>query len=387
MKYFRILSVTIALLAAATMNARDWSHEYEVWEAARPLYADRLEQVLQCFEKYAPANVRAEKYAIADINGDSKGALLLSTWDNKHRVWLSLGNGQLNAIPQNAELDSKLKKQDIYLDSLTWEPITDLGRAITPATDITLRHQPLAVTDISLARNSFTVQWQGDKPARLNAYDRMMFKPHVGNVKFTGAHENPDEQVTALNFKLVTPSIIKKMFRGYQDHEMAPFIVPQAFFKTHNLLDFKRWKDPEPKVAITKDAASIISSFYGGRKIIKGQWLASCEVNERTFYAVQFEHRGTDALAALVCLAEGTVVSTLDYHGTYYGEGESVWFVDDDGDFMEHAPEIQCLVATDKGLEVYIRQYGGESVQYAILREIGEWLVEIDHQYFIYTFN
>ena len=42
---------------------------------------------------------------------------------------------------------------------------------------------------------------------------------------------------------------------------------------------------------------------------------------------------------------------------------------------MPHMPEIHCIVETDKGMEFYMRVYGGESVQYYICREVGPvWL-------------
>ena len=53
---------------------------------------------------------------------------------------------------------------------------------------------------------------------------------------------------------------------------------------------------------------------------------------------------------------------------------------------MEHAPEIHCAVATDEGLELYIRLFGGESVQYYILREMGTVWMEMMVDYWIYAF-
>ena len=119
--------------------------------------------------------------------------------------------------------------------------------------------------------------------------------------------------------------------------------------------------------------------------------MASLPTAEREFYAVQFENEGSDALAALVCIAEGDVASSWEFHGDVdpatYQEGQSIWFVDDEGDFMPHAPEIHCMVATEEGLELYVRLYGGESVQYFILREIGSVLMAIQSDYWIYVWD
>lgn len=54
---------------------------------------------------------------------------------------------------------------------------------------------------------------------------------------------------------------------------------------------------------------------------------------------------------------------------------------------MPHAPEIHCMVATEEGLELYVRLYGGESVQYFILREIGSVLMAIQSDYWIYVWD
>ena len=54
---------------------------------------------------------------------------------------------------------------------------------------------------------------------------------------------------------------------------------------------------------------------------------------------------------------------------------------------MPHAPEIHCMVATDKGLELYVRLFGGESVQYYILREVGSVWLEMNVDYWIYVWD
>ena len=83
------------------------------------------------------------------------------------------------------------------------------------------------------------------------------------------------------------------------------------------------------------------------------------------------------------------MASTWDFHGTVDPgqENQSIWFVDDEGDFMSHAPEIHCICTTDEGMELYIRLFGGESVQYYILREMGPVLMEIQVDYWIYVWD
>ena len=163
--------------------------------------------------------------------------------------------------------------------------------------------------------------------------------------------------------------------------------MKNSFFDHHILLQYSRWKDGESIKKAGEYACRLISDYYGGRRIKESRWLASVETAERSFYAVQFEHQGKDALAALVCIAEGEVVSTWEFHGTAGDEDQSIWFVDDEGNFMEHAPEIHCIVATDEGLELYIRLFGGESVQYYILREMSSVWMTILTDYWIYVWD
>jgi hypothetical protein len=206
-----------------------------------------------------------------------------------------------------------------------------------------------------------------------------------------------DEQGNMINdemeydFQLITPSVMAKMFRGYEDNEMAPWVVKKDFFTHHSLLQFSRWKEGEPIKKVTQDTRNIISSYYNGRRIKNIHWLASVDIAERSFYAVQFEHQGGDALAAMVCIAEGSVASVWEFHGSMYPQeykdNEAIWFVDDEGNFMEHAPELQCIVATDQGLEIYLRLYGGESVQYYILREVGSVMMTLQVDYWIYVWD
>ena len=54
---------------------------------------------------------------------------------------------------------------------------------------------------------------------------------------------------------------------------------------------------------------------------------------------------------------------------------------------MEHIPEIHCIVATDEGLELYVRMFGGESVQYIVLREMESVWMMIQIDYYIFAWE
>ena len=46
-------------------------------------------------------------------------------------------------------------------------------------------------------------------------------------------------------------------------------------------------------------------------------------------------------------------------------------------DYMEHIPEIQCIMDTDEGLELYIRQADDDGSHFVILREVGQGFLEL----------
>ena len=164
-----------------------------------------------------------------------------------------------------------------------------------------------------------------------------------------------------------------------------------SFFNNHTLLQYSRWKEGEPVRKASKEVCRAISNYYGGWPIKDTRWLATTESGERSFYAVQFEIKGRDALAAMVCMDLNEVASVWEFFGKVDPDAsdgfQSIWFVDDEGDFMEHAPEIHCIVETDEGMELYVRQYGGESVQYSILREMGKIWMTMLTDFWVYVWD
>ncbi|MBO4850525.1 MAG: hypothetical protein J5529_06430 [Prevotella sp.] len=382
-----IITLTALLSITTALQAQD---DYERETKANQWYADKCEAAIMHFENsFAGTTIHPQKYCLLPQQQASPlgYALLLSTMDEKSMVMLT---------PSGNNLKAQVVGKNVLSEEIYWRDLNDLGRSKTPANDITLRERPLPVREASKNANIFKTVVEGpERIADIKAYNQMIFKPHKNSVRLTS--QNPDKKVdengTVLKdnmnytFKLNTPSIVAKMFRGYNDVEICPWVVKNSFFDHHILLQYSRWKDGEPIKKAGEYACRLISDYYGGRRIKESRWLASVETAERSFYAVQFEHQGKDALAALVCIAEGEVVSTWEFHGTAGDEDQSIWFVDDEGNFMEHAPEIHCIVATDEGLELYIRLFGGESVQYYILREMSSVWMTILTDYWIYVWD
>lgn len=389
----RFFTFLMMMLAVTGMAWAQDDIDYEQQGRAETWYADRAESILMRFEGLRhDSGQLPQKYVAypSQQAGDLGFALAVATWDEREIIVY---------LPDGKNVKAQVAKRSDLPKELYWDQISNLGLRTTHSTDITLSERPLPVRSLNKAKNIFEVVIDHEEGLNPNAYNMMIFKPHQNAVRLASKNRDrrTDEEgnVTRdedhFSFKLNTPSVVSKMFRGYEDTEALPWVVKSSFLKNHIPLQYSRWKDGEPIRKANGDERQIISRYYGGRKIKDAQWIASLPTAERTFYVVQFEHQGDDALAALVCIAEGDVASSWEFHGNVdpatYHEGESIWFVDDEGDFMPHAPEIHCMVATDKGLELYVRLFGGESVQYYILREVGSVWLEMNVDYWIYVWD
>ena len=389
----RFFTLMVMMLAVTSMAWAQDNIDYEQMNKAENWYADRVEGILTRFEGLRnDSGQLPQKYAAypSQQAGSLGFALAVATWDEREII---------TYLPNGNDVKAQVVKRSDLPDELYWDCISDLGLKITQSTDITLSERPMPVREVNMAKNSFLAVIDHDEGLNPNLYNQMIFKPHQNGVRFVSKFRNrkTDNEGNAyidedkFAFKLNTPSIVSKMFRGYKDEETVPWVVKSSFFKKHTLLQYSRWKEGEPVRKASDYEKRIISNYYGGRKIVDTQWLASLPTAERNFIAVQFEHQGSDALGAFVCIAEGEVASVWEFHGNVdpatYHEGESIWFVDDDGDFIAHAPEIHCMVATEKGLELYIRLFGGESVQYFILREVGPVWMAIQSDYWVYVWE
>ena len=390
---FRFYTIVMIMLAVTGMAWAQDDIDYEKMSEAENWYADRAESILTRFEglRHNSGQLPQRYLVYPNQQAGSLGFAMAVATQDKREIIMFLPDG------------NDVKAQEVKLNDLPegmyWETISNLGLRKTQSKDITLSERPLPVRNMNKAKNIFDVVIDHEEGLNPRLYNQMIFKPHQNSVRLASNKRNrkTDNEGVVIrdedefHFKLNTPSVVSKMFRGYEDLEASPWVVKSSFFKNHTLLQYSRWKEGEPIRRASADAQRIISTYYGGRKIKQTQWLASLPTAEREFYAVQFENEGSDALAALVCIAEGDVASSWEFHGDVdpatYQEGQSIWFVDDEGDFMPHAPEIHCMVATEEGLELYVRLYGGESVQYFILREIGSVLMAIQSDYWIYVWD
>lgn len=371
-----LFSVCMIALSAIAVTAQR-SVQDRVFKDA--FLAD-LPTMIEIFNHEKPCHMYAYWYDMLDVDGDDTMELVLADFGKEYYSIFKYKDGDVREIPTQP------------LGEVNWKTVFWLANDLNAENDgdtfdMTLKHRPVFAHDINIEANKFSASsevWGYLNPTSFNSYDRMIFKPHIGTVKL--ARKKETGQGVTLTWALTDPALTKKMFRGYASTQAVPVVVPHAFLETHTPLQFSRWLNGEKIVRATTDAKKIISDFYGGRRIHEARWVASCEVNERSFYDVVFEPQDGYVLYAFVCLAEGEVVSVknewiamADDSMTEIDTGESL------DDIFFHGPQIMAMVACEQGLELYVRWNSMEGMHFAIWREYyNEWItIQDDYEYLV----
>ena len=341
--------------------------------------------VLESFDEETDWVNKAFYYAIADLDNDGSKELVVADV-YKTKCVFKVVDGEVHLISPDYTVND---------DELNYIPIYDfytMGEA-DRSNDITINHHPVFAYDIKIERNRFTVPgdvaWD-EKTMRSTKYNRMVFKPHVGNIHFVKAEPgsynsdgNPIDLGMCYTYALDDAAFTKKMFRGYNNDAATPIIVPEAWLKDHTPLQYKRWLTGEPVPKVDATVKRIIENYYGDQDQIRDiSWIASCDINERTFYEVLFQPRNGKVLLAFVCLAEGDVVSTRNmWFDQSKSDPNSIDFGAEIDDVLGFTPEIQVMAATPAGLELYVRWYSFEGSHFDIWREVADQFVTIVGDY------
>ncbi len=364
-KFISLLSLVLGLGAVA--------------QAQMPAAVQRhLPSIIENFNINKSNDKLAHWYAFSDVDGDGINEFSVADYAKEYISCYKADN------------DGAQRIRTIPTGNINWQPLFYIysteGR--DASLDITLKHRPLFLNDIKIAKNRFSTDnetWltEGVDVGKMKrTYNRIIFKPHIGNAKFVS------EKATGRNgiftFALTNASMTKKMFRGYSDYQATPFIVPQAWLNDHNVLDYSRWLNGEKEESASPDVIQLINGFYGNQHVIATKWLASCPANERHFYQVLFAPKNGVGLVAMVCISEGEVVSVYnDWHELSKDNEYTLSGLDYDEELFFFAPQIMAMVATPAGLELYVRWNSLEGIHYSIWREMNQnWIqIQDDYQY------
>ncbi len=374
MRRIILLSLLLALLLPALAQRRANALTQE------DIYCANFEDILQSVNETTDGVEKAYYYCMKDLDNDGVKELVMADI-NKLKTVFKVVDGEAHLISPDYYIDN---------DSLNWNLVENfyIFGGADLSDDATLREHPVFAYDIDIASNRFTVPgdvaWD-ESIMKSTPYNHMVFKPHVGDIHFVKAEKGSyDSDGTTIDlglcytYALNDASFTKKMFRGYSKDYAVPILVTDGWLDDHNPLQFSRWLYGEPEQRVTADAKNIILQYYGGQdRIRKIKWLASCPINERTFYEVLFEPRNGKVLLAFVCMAEGSVVSTknmwLDQDKdspNYADMGVEI------NDLIAFAPEIMVMAAAPAGLELYVRWPSLEGTHFDIWREVADqWMV------------
>ena len=203
-------------------------------------------------------------YADYDVDGDEVNELVLASYDLKRTTVYSLkvDKNFLEPMPLTNEQAAKLQDRN----NMHYSSVTYLLNALGLDEDDHLKVlDPMFIWDANLAGNRFTFDIGkddaiGTRDDLLPLYNKMVFKPHVGDVKYLGVKDcAKDYYDYSLIWKMVDPEFIKKEFRGYKSEEVAPILFKEGFDKTIHLLNFSRWKNGEPVKTVSKDVKDLIT--------------------------------------------------------------------------------------------------------------------------------
>lgn len=336
---------------------------------------NNIYSIIENFNHEMPCQQFAEWYVLTDVDGDGHDEMVIANIDKTRVAAFKITNDQVRRI-------SNVPTSDISWSSLFYFfSSEDINHKIDP----TLKFRPLFLNKIQISKNRFTTDngtWNmpgmGVDPTYMKNYNRMIFKSHVNNAKYVGVRS--DGKNGLFTWSLTNAALTKKMFRGYSDYQATPFIVPQEWLNEHNVLEFSRWLNGEKEKKATSDAQKLISNYYGGKQIIATKWIASCPDSERSFYMILFAPEQGYGLMAMVCIAEGEVISAYNnWIELEKGQLISTSGEDYSKEMFFHAPQIMAMVATQEGLELYVRWNSLEGIHYSIWREYcNQWIQILD---------
>ena len=172
-------------------------------------------------------------------------------------------------------------------------------------------------------------------------------------------------------------AMTKKMFRGYNNDQAVPIVVPAAWLKDHTPLQFSRYLYGEAKPKVGTRERKMIEQYYGNDyKIRNIEWVATCQEKGRSFYNVIFQPYKNQVLVAFVCIEKGQVKSI---HNSWWEQDKnypkSTTIGPDIDELLYFMPEIMVMTDTKAGFELYVSYHSLEGVHYDIWREIaGEWI-------------
>ena len=312
-------------------------------------------------------------YRVDDVDGDGLDDVVLTDYDKVHFV---VYPGADPASPSRGYRETE-PERCLYM------PVHYLLQNLKLPNDITLRERPLFAGNVNKKRNRFTAFTDDlySTPLPMSAYKHLVFKPHVNDVRCVDAAKGV--------FSLSDATKLQRMFRGYASGEVAPILVTDGFLATHEPLQYSRWKSPEREVHIEGNPLRAVKEFFHAQRALDTRWLAQVKCDDGT--TIDFSEvllvADNRPLAVVVGLKNDQVVAWLAVEGCDAGGGNFIWYGADMSDYWEHIHEIMAIMATDQGLELYVRYNSMEGTHYVVYRVVGNALVTMQDDYDYWEMN
>lgn len=372
MKRYILLTMLVAMLLPTVAQSKSKTQE--------EIYYDAFADVLRSSNDLVTGAEKACFYVLKDFDNDGIDELVIAD-ANKLKTVYKIVNGKVQIISPKFTIDD----ESLYWNSIEYFYVNS---EVDRSKDITVRHHPMFAYDINISKNQFTVPGDVTSEASVmksTTYDRMVFKPHVGNIHFVkaqnGSYYSDGTKIDlgkCYTYALNDASLTKKMFRGYNKDNAVPIIVPQAWLKDHTPLQFSRYLAGEKKPKVDAGVRKVIEQYYGNNyKIRKIEWVATCQDKNSSFYNVIFQPYKGQILAAFVCLENGKITATQN---NWWDQDKqftnSTQIGPDIDDLFAFMPEIMVIADTKAGVELYVRYHSLEGMHYDIWREVaGQWMV------------
>lgn len=171
-------------------------------------------------------------------------------------------------------------------------------------------------------------------------------------------------------------NIKSSMFKGYKPYEVEVLFAGDGYVATHEFPAFSRWKHPERKEKMAKWFIDDMQARFG-RNVREAYKIGNLRQGDGTLAIAEFENVNNEAMIAIAWIESKTVMAVYtEKTGFADSEEDSIWGVDAGADYG--IPSLISIARdADGGYDFFLVHDTPESVDYFILRQEGQALLEV----------
>lgn len=223
--------------------------------------------------------------------------------------------------------------------------------------------------------------WKGASP---EAFRWVIFKQYVQNVQSQRFQTTDEGRIARTRFDLCDGIVAdlekvwfrNTMFRGYEDYEIEVLLSENEYVATHEFPSFSRWKSPERKTSMSSDFKAEMESTYG-RSAKSSYRIGNLRESSEQLAITEFEIKDNEAMIAITWMRGDTILATFTETSQTEGDENSVWGVDDGGEYG--IPSLISIALDENGnADLFLVHDTPEGVHCFVLRQEGDKLVSTD---------